>query len=38
MMRDYYDQEIEKWKQEAVATGQYQEFGTLFDRHISWDD
>jgi hypothetical protein len=38
MMRDYYDQEIGKWKQEAVATGQYQEFGTLFDRHISWDD
>jgi len=38
MMRDYYDQEIEKWKQEAVAMGQYQEFGTLFDRHISWDD
>ena len=35
-MQTYYDLEIEKWKDEAVATGHYKEFGILFDRHVPW--
>ena len=35
-MRKLYDSEIQRWKDEAVTTGHYKEFGTLFDRHVPW--
>jgi hypothetical protein len=33
-MRKRYDVELDKWKQQAVAYGNYQQYGTLFDRAI----
>ncbi len=37
-MRRRYDQELAKWKQQAVDYNDYQRYGTLFDRHISAED
>ncbi len=36
-MRTKYDEELEKWKSEAVNYNYYQQYGTLFDRSISWE-
>ncbi|QEG43125.1 sulfatase family protein [Roseimaritima ulvae] len=33
-MRKRYDQELAKWKQQAVDYNNYQRYGTLFDRHV----
>ena len=33
-MRKRYDQELAKWKKQAVEYNDYQRFGQLFDRHI----
>ena len=33
-MRSRYDQELAKWKNQAVDYNDYQRFGVLFDRHI----
>ncbi|PAY19019.1 acetylglucosamine-6-sulfatase [Rhodopirellula sp. SM50] len=33
-MRKRYDQELAKWKQQAVDYNDYQRYGTLFDRHV----
>ena len=35
-MRARYDAELKKWKQEAVDYNNYQQYGTLFDRTIPW--
>jgi len=37
-MRRRYDQELEKWKRQAVDYNDYQRFGTLFDRTIPVED
>jgi len=37
-MRTRYDEEVAKWKQQAVNYNDYQRYGTLFDRTISMDD
>jgi arylsulfatase A-like enzyme len=36
-MRVKYDKELEKWKNEAVHYNSYQQYVTLFDRTISWE-
>jgi len=36
-MRKYYDQAVAKWKKEAVPYNSYQQYGTVFDRTIPWD-
>ena len=36
-MRVKYDAELERWKKNAVSYNNYQQYGTLFDRNISWD-
>lgn len=37
-MRTRYDEDVAKWKQQAVNYNDYQRYGTLFDRTISMDD
>ncbi|MGJ8642038.1 MAG: sulfatase family protein [Luteolibacter sp.] len=37
-MRQKYDQELAKWKDQAVDYNDYQKFGTIFDRSVSLDD
>ena len=37
-MMDLYDKEIQKWKNEAVSTGNYKDFAVLFDPKVSWED
>ena len=37
-MRGIYDVLLGHWKQNAVPYNDYQRFGTLFDRTISWED
>lgn len=37
-MRKRYDQELAKWKQQAVDYNDYQRYGTLFDRHVPLDE
>jgi len=37
-MRKTYDQHLAHWKSEAVAHNNYQPYGTLFDRDVSWED
>ena len=37
-MRKRYDQELAKWKRQAVDYNDYQRYGTLFDRTIPLDD
>ncbi|MFG0264868.1 MAG: sulfatase/phosphatase domain-containing protein, partial [Rhodopirellula sp. JB055] len=37
-MRKRYDEEVAKWKQQAVDYNDYQRYGTLFDRTISMAD
>ena len=37
-MRRRYDQELSKWKLQAVSYNNYQRYGTLFDREISLAD
>ena len=34
-MRSRYDQELKKWKQQAVAYNDYQRYGLLFDRNVA---
>jgi arylsulfatase A-like enzyme len=36
-MRGKYDAELTKWKQEAVSYNNYQQYVTLFDRTIPWN-
>ncbi|MFC1766249.1 sulfatase, partial [Planctomycetota bacterium] len=36
-MRGKYDAELERWKQQAVEYNNYQQYGTLFDRKLPWD-
>lgn len=36
-MRKKYDEELNKWKAECVDYNDYQRFGILFDRNVSWD-
>ncbi|TWU40105.1 Arylsulfatase [Novipirellula aureliae] len=36
-MRKTYDEELTKWKEQAVPYNDYQRYGTLFDRTIPWD-
>jgi len=36
-MREKYDAELERWKQQAVEYNNYQQYGTLFDRKVPWD-
>jgi arylsulfatase A-like enzyme len=35
-MRKTYDKELASWKKQAVDYNDYQKYGTLFDRNISW--
>ncbi len=37
-MRSTYDKQVADWKANAVPYNTYQEFGTILDRNISWDD
>ncbi len=37
-MRTTYDGFVKQWKDEAVAYNDYERFGTLFDRTVSWED
>ena len=37
-MRSLYDDAIKQWKTESVKWNNYQRFGTLFDRNLSWDE
>lgn len=37
-MRRTYDAAVAHWKSEAVDFHDYQRFGTLFDRALSWED
>ncbi len=36
VMREKYDMELVKWKQEAVPYNNYQKYATLFSRSIPW--
>jgi arylsulfatase A-like enzyme len=36
-MRVKYDAELVRWKDQAVEHNNYQQYGSLFDRSISWD-
>jgi len=36
-MQSLYDQQLEKWRDQAVDYNDYQRFGLIFDRNISWD-
>ena len=36
-MQKLYDSYVATWKKDAVKTGGYPEYGSLYDRHISWD-
>lgn len=36
-MRVKYDEELKRWKQNVVSYNNYQQYGTLFDRKIPWD-
>ncbi|WP_372772237.1 sulfatase [Mangrovibacterium sp.] len=36
-MRAKYDAELERWKQETVSYNNYQQYTTLFDRTIPWE-
>ncbi|MGJ8641218.1 MAG: sulfatase family protein [Opitutaceae bacterium] len=36
-MRETYDQHLEHWQAEAVSYNNYQIFGSLFDRSLSWE-
>ena len=37
-MQHYYEEEVEKWKKEAVPYNFYKPFGVVFDRSIDWVD
>jgi len=37
-MRRRYDTELKSWKKEAVSYNNYQQYGTLFDRTIPWQE
>ena len=37
-MRQKYDDAVNHWKSEAVEFHDYQRFGTLFDRNLSWKE
>lgn len=37
-MRTLYDAAVAHWKKHAVSYHGYVPFGTVFDRHIGWDD
>lgn len=37
-MRKAYDTHLAHWKAEAVPYNKYKEYGTLFDRNISWSE
>lgn len=37
-MRTRYDEELNKWKRQAVSYNDYQRYGTLFDRNVSIDE
>lgn len=36
-MRKRYDAELLKWKNETVDYNNYKQYGTLFDRHVPWE-
>lgn len=36
-MRAKYDEQLEKWKDETVSYNHYMQYGTIFDRAISWE-
>lgn len=37
-MRKLYDASLEKWESECIPEGRYPMFGTIYDRHLPWDD
>ena len=37
-MRQHYDAEVARWKEQAVPYNDYQPFGTLLDRTIPWEE
>lgn len=37
-LRACFDHHVSHWKQHSVSYHGYQKFGTLFDRHLSWDE
>ncbi|WP_411826812.1 sulfatase [Luteolibacter sp. AS25] len=36
-MRKIYDKHLAKWKQETVSYNNYDPYGTIFDRNVTWD-
>ena len=36
-MRRRYDEELLKWKRETVNYNNYEQYGTLFDRNVPWE-
>ncbi|MGB2129014.1 MAG: sulfatase family protein [Flavicella sp.] len=36
-MQGRYDAYVAKWKRDAVPTGNYPMYASLYDRHVSWD-
>jgi len=37
-MRELYDQQLQHWKAEGVKYNDYEKYGLLFDRNISWEE
>ena len=37
-MRKTYDAAVAAWKKEVVPYHGYQQYGTIFDRHVKWAD
>lgn len=37
-MRKAYDSHLSHWQAEAVSYNKYKEYGTLFDRNVSWSE
>lgn len=38
LMRTQYDAAVKKWQNETVSTGNYPEFGRLYDRSLTWQE
>jgi hypothetical protein len=37
-MREKYNNEVKRWKEQAVPYNGYAEYGRLFDRSVPWEE